>query len=234
MARTTTRDNAIVPIKKRTTRKANVRHAKKDSRAASPLREVLAHMTGKKPPKFVRGYTLEDLTEDECWMLQRWAVNNVKPSWLTGIGLLEAAEQQVMEAVSNGNIEPPKESSRAAAIRRTLERLRQRQFEALDMLEKCVVKEALDKVSFMGWTDKVVDMGLFSRCLCRALNDPDVLPEFDRLTGYDLCMKRPAIEQAIDKATGYLDAGIETFLHFVVDAIYLPVQKELLEISHEK
>lgn len=111
-------------------------------------------MTGEEPPKFVRGYTTEDLTDSEYEQLQHWAVNNVKPSWLTGIGLLEAADQQVMEAVSNGNIEPPEEFSRADAVRCTLERLQQRYFETLGMLEKCVVRESLTKVSFINWIDE--------------------------------------------------------------------------------
>jgi len=84
------------------------------------------------------------------------------------------------------------------------------------------------------WAEEVKDPVLFLKCLHSALNDPDVLPEFDRLTGFDLCMRRPAIEQAIDKATGMLDGGVEAFLKFVVDAIYLPVEKELSEIHHEK
>jgi hypothetical protein len=64
-------------------------------------------MTGAIPPHFVRGYNTDTLTELEHHKLQEWAVNNVKPSWLTGIGLIEAAEKQIDEAVGNGNIPPP-------------------------------------------------------------------------------------------------------------------------------
>ena len=84
------------------------------------------------------------------------------------------------------------------------------------------------------WSKNVRDPALFLQCLHGALNDPDVLPEFDRLTGFDLCMRRPAIVQAIDKATGHFEVGIETFLQFVVDTIYLPLEKEPPEISHEE
>lgn len=71
-----------------------------------PIREVLNAMTGKPVPRFVKGYDLKSLTDDERDKLQSWAVNAVRPRWATGIGILEAAEQQVREAVSNGNIPP--------------------------------------------------------------------------------------------------------------------------------
>ncbi len=84
----------------------------------SPLREVLKAMTGKAPPKYVKGYSSTELTEQEQSMLQDWAVNHVRPAWLTGIGLIEAADQQVAEAVSNGNIPPnPKEVQQPSAPR---------------------------------------------------------------------------------------------------------------------
>jgi hypothetical protein len=74
-----------------------------------PIREVLAAMTGlnvRSIPFYVRGYTLETVS-DEYWdRLQDWAIRHTRPAWLTGIGLLEAAEAQVKEAVSNGNIPP--------------------------------------------------------------------------------------------------------------------------------
>jgi hypothetical protein len=72
-----------------------------------PIRDVLKAMTGKAPPAFVRGYTCHNLPDTKWDALQSWAVNNCKPSYLTGIGLIEAAHQQVDEAVSNGNIPPP-------------------------------------------------------------------------------------------------------------------------------
>ena len=59
-----------------------------------PIREVLRAMTGCAPPRFVRGYSLDRLSDDETGKLQDWAVAHRKPRWLTGIGLLEAAEQR--------------------------------------------------------------------------------------------------------------------------------------------
>jgi hypothetical protein len=81
---------------------------------SDPIREVLLAMTGVEPPPFVEGYNFDGLDNEERHMeqLQDWACINVKPSWLTGIGLLEAAEQQVAEAVANGNIPPDKYKNR--------------------------------------------------------------------------------------------------------------------------
>ena len=80
---------------------------KRCGKVKNPIREVLKATTGKSPPKFVLGYSFENLTDEQFSKLQDWAIVNVKPVWLTGIGLLDAAENQVKEAVSNGNI--PKE-----------------------------------------------------------------------------------------------------------------------------
>jgi hypothetical protein len=74
----------------------------------NPIRKVLKAMTGKRPPKFVKGYNFNNLTDMQRDELQGWAVNNVRSFWLTGIGLIEAAEKQVKEAVDNGNIPPEK------------------------------------------------------------------------------------------------------------------------------
>lgn len=77
------------------------------SQPKDPIRDVLKAMTGKSPPAFVKGYTCYNLSDKEWDLLQSWAVNNCKPFYLTGIGLLEAAHHQVNEAVSNGNIPDP-------------------------------------------------------------------------------------------------------------------------------
>ena len=79
-----------------------------------PIRDVLRAMTQCEPPEFVRGYSLEGLTDMQAQQLQDWACENCKPSWLTGIGVLDAAETQVREAVDNANIPPaPKEPTGA-------------------------------------------------------------------------------------------------------------------------
>lgn len=78
-----------------------------------PLRDMLRWLTGKAPPKFVTGYTYKNLTDEQSSELQDWAVNTLDRTpvyWGTGIGVIEAAEKLVEEAVSNGNI--PAEDSK--------------------------------------------------------------------------------------------------------------------------
>lgn len=65
---------------------------------------------------------------------------------------------------------------------------------------------------------------LFSMCLSEAANDKELLAEFDRLTGYNISLKGPAIVQEIDKATGHLEKGARAFYDFVLEHVYLPVQ----------
>jgi hypothetical protein len=72
-----------------------------------PLREVLLAMTGQEPPAFVKGYSTVNLTDAQRDELQDWCSVMAKPFWLTGIGLIDAAEAQIQEAVNNGNIPPP-------------------------------------------------------------------------------------------------------------------------------
>lgn len=74
-----------------------------------PIREVLQVMTGQEPPPFVRGYSFKGLSDEQTQVLQDWCATHVRPSWCTGIGLMDAAENQVAEAVSNANIPPEKE-----------------------------------------------------------------------------------------------------------------------------
>lgn len=73
-----------------------------------PLWDVLFMTTGKDPPDYVRGcYSSKELPEDKQETLLDWCATYAQPFWLTGVGLLEAVDRQVEEAVSNGNI-PPK------------------------------------------------------------------------------------------------------------------------------
>lgn len=114
-------------------------------------------MTGKRPPRFVRGYSVNDHTDEEIDALQSWAVRNVKPRWLTGIGLLEAAEEQVREAVMNGNIPPAPEETSIHAIRLKLVRARLRHDTLLQELAVAVEKEksaTRNKMHFVSWVDR--------------------------------------------------------------------------------
>ena len=74
------------------------------SDTTNPLREVLKALTGVEPPVQVSGYKFKLEDSD---VIQAWAVQHVKPNYLTGIGLMEAAEALVESAVSNGNIPRP-------------------------------------------------------------------------------------------------------------------------------
>ncbi len=79
-----------------------------------PLREVLSMLCGgKAPPRFVttQHFTTQLSAEDQE-KLHEWAVKNVKPQWLTGIGVLEAADAMVREAVANANIRGPEEGAK--------------------------------------------------------------------------------------------------------------------------
>lgn len=54
---------------------------------------------GKSPTlKMVRGYFATD-----CQDLQWWCWRNRGCDWLTGIGIVEAAQRLVEESISNGN-----------------------------------------------------------------------------------------------------------------------------------
>lgn len=61
----------------------------------------------------------------------------------------------------------------------------------------------------------------FIECLISAASNKELVNEFDRLTGFDLSLKGPAINRAVDMATGYLDAGLREFIKFVYDCVYL-------------
>ncbi len=73
----------------------------------SPLAAALLAITGQSPPAFVRdAYSTADLTDPQKTELQDWCSLNANPAWSTGLGVLEAAELIVREAVINANISP--------------------------------------------------------------------------------------------------------------------------------
>lgn len=77
-----------------------------------PIREVLQQMLGAEPPDFVRGYSLTQLSDQDYEALQDWVGDHYPIGWETNIGLLDAAEIRVQEAVMNGNIPPPPDGAR--------------------------------------------------------------------------------------------------------------------------
>lgn len=57
---------------------------------------------------------------------------------------------------------------------------------------------------------------LFTQMLALAVEDPEFLPLFDKLTGHNLTGRGPAIIFAIDQATGHYEAGVREFYELVV------------------
>ena len=72
----------------------------------NPLKDVLSAMTHSYPPDYLNGlFSSDELHEAYYLEFQDWCASNVLPAWATGIGLIEAADKMVLEAVRNGNIE---------------------------------------------------------------------------------------------------------------------------------
>lgn len=71
-----------------------------------PIRDVLKRIIGKAPPQYVRGYDYSNFTDGQHSDLQDWVSLNLPVSleWSTAIGVIDAAQTIVEEAVSNGNI----------------------------------------------------------------------------------------------------------------------------------
>lgn len=71
----------------------------------NPLSDVLRAMTGKEPPGYTRGhYYTSQLSDEDSERLQHWCSDNANPYWTTGIGLMDAVDAIIGEAVGNGNI----------------------------------------------------------------------------------------------------------------------------------
>jgi hypothetical protein len=57
-------------------------------------------------------------------------------------------------------------------------------------------------------------------CLAVASSTPDLVSEFDRLTGHNLSRTGSPIDLAIDDASGRTEAGAKEFIEFVRDCIF--------------
>lgn len=69
-----------------------------------------------------------------------------------------------------------------------------------------------------------MDKPSYLACLFVASNIPELVAEFDRLTGFDLSRKGAPINLMIDDATGHTDEAAKAFLKFVDECIYQPLQ----------
>lgn len=70
----------------------------------NPFREALEALVGQEPPAYVVGYSLNDIPPTDRLALQDWCSVHGRPAWVTGIGVIEAAELLVLSAIENGNI----------------------------------------------------------------------------------------------------------------------------------
>jgi len=74
-----------------------------------PIRSVLKLLCGgSEPPPYVQGYDYDNLTDDQHSQLQDWVGMHISEEiiWSTAIGIIDAAENIVAEAVANANILP--------------------------------------------------------------------------------------------------------------------------------
>jgi hypothetical protein len=73
----------------------------------APIIEALEALTGKPVPEhLVQGctYDLRPLG-DSVDALQNWCADNAPRPWMTGLGIIEAAELLVAGAIENGNLQ---------------------------------------------------------------------------------------------------------------------------------
>ena len=79
----------------------------------SPFYDALQSILCKDPPRFLKKkFSASELTDEKYIILQDWCSNNRNLEWETGIGLIEAAENIVLAALENGNIQGEKKMNR--------------------------------------------------------------------------------------------------------------------------
>lgn len=57
-------------------------------------------------------------------------------------------------------------------------------------------------------------------CLRESARDPELVAEFDRLTGSNLSRHGTALDLMIDDSTGRTEAGVKEFVEFVREFVY--------------
>lgn len=68
----------------------------------------------------------------------------------------------------------------------------------------------------------------FIACLGAAVNNRELVAEFDRLAGANLSMRGSNLDLALDQATGRMDADAERFVDFVREAVFERLPAEVL------
>jgi hypothetical protein len=69
----------------------------------------------------------------------------------------------------------------------------------------------------------------FMRCLYTAAEEPELIAEFDRLSGTNLARCGTPLDLMVDDATGRTDDAMAQFVHFVWEAIYSRLPDAALE-----
>jgi hypothetical protein len=67
------------------------------------FREAIKVVVGKYPPMMVPPFSVNGMG-DEVTELQDWCSDNARPTWATGLSMIEAAELIVAQAIENANI----------------------------------------------------------------------------------------------------------------------------------
>ena len=70
------------------------------------FRQAIASIVGVKPPEFI---TWPSRYDGDILDMQDWCSENASHNWMTGIGIIEAAESIVWTSVNNCNIDCVKE-----------------------------------------------------------------------------------------------------------------------------
>lgn len=100
-----------------------------DEAGPDPIRGALRAITGRTPPKWLKGYSTNFGTDAQRIALQDWVNEKPRPFWSTGIGILDAADTLVDEAVANANIPPPEywtEERKAELLKRATKKAKRK------------------------------------------------------------------------------------------------------------
>ena len=78
-------------------------------------------------------------------------------------------------------------------------------------------------------SDKAVsDRVTFRQCMAESMTCPELVAEFDRLTGSNLSLKGSPINLMIDDATGRIAGNFAAFMGFVMEFVYLRLPPDAL------
>lgn len=86
------------------------------------FKEALEALTGRSCPIEVPRYGTTGMTDEALMALQDWCCMNARPSWATGLAMMEGAELVVEGAAENGNI-PLEEKPRKEVPKLSIESL---------------------------------------------------------------------------------------------------------------